>query len=77
MPSGAKWIVAERVAPPSAAMQSAPAGWALHGGVPTLPRITVSLPGSATSGFAGSAVTRVSRDVFGPASLGLPLFSNV
>ena len=63
--------------PLSAAMQSAPAGCALHGGVPMLPRITVSLPARATSGLAGLAVTRVRRAVSGPLSLGLPAFSNV
>ena len=58
-------------------MQSALAGWALHGGVPTLPRITISLPGRATSGFAGLAVTRVSRAVRGALLFGSPAFSNV
>ena len=61
--------------PPSAPMQSAEAGSAVHGGVPTLPRITVSLPASATSGFAGSAVTRISRAVRGALLFGLPAFS--
>ena len=42
-------------------MQSAPTGCEPHGGVPTEPRTTISLPGSATSGFVGLAVTLVSR----------------
>jgi hypothetical protein len=63
--------------PVSAAMQSAFAGWALHGGVPTLRRITTSFPGMATSETAGSAVTLVRSDVRALKSLGLPAFSNV
>ncbi len=63
--------------PLSDAMQSALEGRALQGGLPTLPRITTSLPGRAVSGFAGSAVTRVSRAVRGALLFGSPAFSNV
>ena len=53
--------VADVWLPLSAAMLSAEAGSAPHGGVLTLPRMIVSLPGSATSGLDGFAVTRLSR----------------
>ena len=71
VPSLAKCSDPSVCEPPSDPMQSALAGWALHGGVPTLPRITTSLPGRATSGFAGSAVTRVRRAVRGAAAVGV------
>ena len=62
--------------PRSDGIQSDPTGWALQGGVPTVPMITVS-PGNATSGFDGLAVIRVSLPVFAPESLGFPVPSYV
>jgi hypothetical protein len=55
VPSGAKRIVPAVWPPPSAGMLSI--------------RVT-SLPASATSRFAGSAVTRVRREIFAPVSFG-------